>query len=229
MSKPLAVAVFLCLGTGAILAALSGCKSSGPRDFARAGVTLNSEQVDIHKMGGAIDVPDAPHGADLTTMGGDIHLGNVASFAKVKTMGGNISIDHANAAIDATTMGGSITIHHADGSIRATTMSGDITVELTGASSGHKDIDLTSNSGTILLTVPKGFPMNVRITLAYTSSSGKNFRIMDHVGLAQSRSGEWDTSHGTPRKYIFATGRVGSGLNRVTINTINGDVILDRA
>ena len=31
---------------------------------------------------------------------------------------------------------------------------------------------------------------------------------------------------GSPRKYIRAKGRVGSGLNHVVINTVNGDVIL---
>jgi len=31
---------------------------------------------------------------------------------------------------------------------------------------------------------------------------------------------------GSPRKYIYATGRVGNGQNHVEIDTINGDVIL---
>jgi hypothetical protein len=31
---------------------------------------------------------------------------------------------------------------------------------------------------------------------------------------------------GSPRKYIRATGRVGNGQNRVTIDTVNGDVVL---
>jgi hypothetical protein len=33
-------------------------------------------------------------------------------------------------------------------------------------------------------------------------------------------------SNGSPRKYIRAMGQVGNGLNHVTINTVNGDVIL---
>jgi DUF4097 and DUF4098 domain-containing protein YvlB len=177
-------------------------------------------------MGGGIDVAEAPHGATFATMGGDIHLGSVASFASVHTMGGNITIDHASASVDATTMGGNITIKNVDGPVQATTMAGDITARLVGSSSAQRDVHLTSNSGTITLIVPKDFPMDVRIKLAYTRKADKTFDIIDHMGLTHRQSAAWDNSQGTPRKYIYAEGRVGSGQNHVEISTINGDVIL---
>jgi DUF4097 and DUF4098 domain-containing protein YvlB len=177
-------------------------------------------------MGGGIDVAEAPNGATLSTMGGDIHLVSVGEFAKVKTMGGNVTIDHAEAAVDATTMGGNITIKDVNGPVHATTMAGDITAHLVGSSSAQRDVHLTSNSGTITLIVPKDFPMDVRIKLAYTRNADKTFDIIDHIGLTHRQSADWDTSQGTPRKYIYAEGRVGSGQNHVEISTINGDVIL---
>jgi DUF4097 and DUF4098 domain-containing protein YvlB len=180
----------------------------------------------ISKMGGEIDVDDAPRGATLSTMGGDIRLGSVGEFAKVKTMGGNVTVDNAEGSVDATTMGGNVTLKSVNGAIKATTMGGDVTARMVGASDQRRDIELSSLGGTITLTVPKDFSMDVRIKLAYTKNANRTFDIIQHVGLNQRESEDWDTSQGTPRKYIYAEGRVGSGLNHVEIKTINGDVIL---
>jgi DUF4097 and DUF4098 domain-containing protein YvlB len=216
-------AIFLLILTGAIIVVLPGCKcvtAVHAAGFSGAG------QVSEHKMGGDIDVADAPHGADLATMGGNIHLGNVGSFAHLKTMGGEITIDHVTGSVDASTMGGKITISSANGPIKATTMGGDITAHVVGTSPDRRDIELSSKAGTILLTVPKDFPMDVRIKLAYTKNAGDHYRIISHLGLSQQETQDWDNSFGSPRKYIRATGKIGSGLNHVTIETINGDVIL---
>jgi DUF4097 and DUF4098 domain-containing protein YvlB len=177
-------------------------------------------------MGGDIDVKEAPQGADLQTMGGNIHLGRAGSSAKLQTMGGNITVEQAGGSVDAQTMGGEIRINSAFGPIKASTMGGDITARVVGASAGRRDVELSSKSGTIRLTVPKDFPMEVRVTLAYTRNSSQDFRIDEHLGLSQKMSPDWETGFGTARKFIRAEGRVGNGQSRVTIETINGDVIL---
>jgi hypothetical protein len=128
--------------------------------------------------------------------------------------------------VDASTMGGNITLSQVDGAIKATTMGGDITARMVGSSATERDVEFTSHGGTMTLTVPKDFPMDVRITLAYTRNAPRSYEIIDHIGLQQRESSDWDTSEGSPRKYIRAQGRVGNGLNHVTIKTINGDVIL---
>ena len=218
----------LILIASTLAAGLSGCKSS---TYTTDSVVTESNSdpsgaVSISKMGGDIDVKDAPHGATLSTMGGNIHLGNVASFAKVKTMGGTITIDQAVGSLDATTMGGEISIGQANGAIKARTMGGDITARMVGVSSDERDVELTSKGGSITLTLPKDFPMDVRITLAHTKNAPRTYAIVDHVGLDQQETPDWDSSFGSPRKYIRARGRVGSGLNHVTIETVNGDVTL---
>ena len=151
---------------------------------------------------------------------------NVAVFAKVKTMGGGIDIDHSTGTVDASTMGGGITIDTANGPIKATTMGGDIKVRETGSSNAERDIELSSKGGTIELTVPKDFPMDVRIMLAYTKIRSRlpHYPACRPGGARDPATGIH--SDGTPRKYIRAAGRVGNGLNHVTIKTINGDVIL---
>jgi DUF4097 and DUF4098 domain-containing protein YvlB len=162
----------------------------------------------IVKAGGDIDVDGAPQGADLVTMGGNIHVGRVDSYAKLKTMGGNIDVDAAS------------------GSVQAKTLSGDIVAHIIGTSNDSRDINLSSNQGEIKLVVPKDFPMTVEVTLAYTDNQDTAFHVIDDLGLRQVTTDNWDKKHGTPRKYIYANGRVGSGQNRVVISTINGNVTL---
>jgi len=215
---------------GAASAVLSGCRYSHGSHYRdnSSGSDGGSDSGAIHisKMGGGIDVENAPHGANLSTMGGDIHVGDVAEYAKVSTMGGPITIDHATGSVDATTMGGGISIGHASGPIKASTMGGDISARMVGDSSSERDVELTSHGGNITLTVPKDFPMDIRITLVYTKTAPRSYEIIDHIGLQQQESPDWDYSEGSPRKYIRAAGRVGSGLNHVVIKTTNGDVIL---
>lgn len=183
-------------------------------------------RISIHKMGGDINVPNAPAGADVATMGGNIHIGNAGQSVSAKTMGGDIVVDRVDGSVDVSTMGGAITVRQVSGPVHASTMAGDVTVHLTGPSGDRRDIRLSSLSGAILLTVPKNYGMDVRIKLEYTRNSSRNFRVDQHLGLTERQTTEWDTSQGTPRKAIYVTGRVGDGQNRVTIETINGDVIL---
>ena len=212
-----------------ILAACMGAGRMGMACFDPLPIATGSHAsvVSVHKMGGGIDVTDAPDGADLSTMGGDIHVGKAGPFAKLKTMGGDITIDHAGGSVDASTMGGKINIGQVGGAIKASTMAGDVTAHLTGTSSARRDISLSSMSGAILLTVPKDYPMDVQIKLAYTKNSDGKYRVIQHLGLTERQTTEWD-SHGggTPRKYIYVKGRVGNGQNTVKIETINGDIIL---
>ncbi len=185
------------------------------------------EPLSISKMGGDIDVDAAPHGADLQTMGGSIHLHSFGNSAKLKTMGGNIEVDDADGPLHATTMGGNIDVDAAADSLYATTMSGDVTAHVfASSSSSSRDIKLYSLNGEISLIVPKDFPMTVDIELAYTKDHTDEFRIISDVGLDTTRTTEWERDHGTPRKYIYAKGRVGSGQNHVVIHTINGNVRL---
>ena len=223
MRKP--NAVFLLLLTGSLATMLTGCWYSESGRDGMSSENHSNGTVNISKMGGGIDVADAPHGARLSTMGGDVHVGHVDSFAKISTMGGNVTVDHATGSVDASTMGGVVIIKDTNGAIKASTMGGDVTVQMVGTSSDRRDIDLSSKGGTIQLTVPKDFPMDVRIKLAYTNN-GKDYRIIQHAGLNERESPDWDNSFGTPRKYILAAGQVGNGQNHVTIETINGDVVL---
>jgi DUF4097 and DUF4098 domain-containing protein YvlB len=167
------------------------------------------ERLKVMQMGGDINYPDVPDGGELQTMGGNIHVGKVHNDISLSTMGGNISVDSADASVKATTMGGNI----------------DATLVKDQAAGKH-EITLSSMGGEIILTVPRDYPMSIEVELAYTQGSNKSYKITDSLGLEQSASNAWDYSHGSPRKYLRAKGRIGSGQNHVTIKTINGDVII---
>jgi DUF4097 and DUF4098 domain-containing protein YvlB len=174
------------------------------RRVTRSNGSSIGEQVNITTMGGDIDVPEAPAGADVHTMGGTITIDSAREFVKAKTMGGDIRIKEV------------------DGWVKATTMAGDVSVNLSG---GH-DVKLTSMSGEITLMVPSGVGFDIDIELDYTKNSKRSYQINSDFPLSQQESKNWDYDHGSPRKTIRGTGTVNGGGHKIVIHTINGNVYL---
>jgi DUF4097 and DUF4098 domain-containing protein YvlB len=194
--------------------------------FAAAGAL--APQLNVSKMGGDIDYADVPDGGTFKTMGGDIHLGKVHNSVTVTTMGGNISVDSADGSVKAKTMGGNISVRSANASVEATSMGGNVEATLVkGDSSAGHNVTLSSMSGEIILTVPKDYPMTIEVELVYTRGNENKYKITESLGLEQTASKDWDTTwHGSPRKSLYAKGKIGNGQNHVTIKTVNGDVII---
>jgi len=166
-------------------------------------VDVNGDTVQISTMGGEIEIDEAPEGASLHTMGGDIRVTDAGRF------------------VDATTMGGDVVLEAVDGWVKATTYGGDVEVTLVGSGG---DVEITSMSGDVVLTLPAGFSAEFDLELAYTKGSRQDYEIITDLNLQRSQKNEWDHSHGSPRKYIRATGTVGGGEYKVKIRTINGDI-----
>jgi hypothetical protein len=169
------------------------------------------KMVKISTMGGAINVSDAPEGADVHTMGGSIHIKSAGKFVKAKTMGGDITVD----AID--------------GAIKATTMGGDVEVTMTGnPGKGDRDVKLSSMGGEMTLTVPAALSMDVDIELAYTKNAKKKYKIISDFDLKIKETDTWDDSHGSPRKYIYGKAKIAGGKHKIKIKTINGNIYLKK-
>ncbi len=169
------------------------------------------QEVKVSSMGGEIKVDEAPFGADVQTMGGDIHVRSASEYVRAETMGGNIELDAV------------------DGSIQAETMGGNVSANMVGdPSKGKRDVDIQSYGGDITLTVPDGLSMDFDIELAYTKNRSGDYRIISDFDMNQKESSEWDHEDGTSRKYIYGTGTVGSGANKIKIRTINGDVTIKK-
>ncbi|HEX9916285.1 MAG TPA: hypothetical protein VGB16_00990 [candidate division Zixibacteria bacterium] len=167
------------------------------------------EQVYIRNAGGDLNVDDAPNGADISTGGGNIHIRSAKAFVRANTGGGNISIDSV------------------DGSAEASTGAGEIEVTvISNSQNGKGDITLTSGTGNITLTLPRYLSMDVDVELAYTKEHENRYRIISDFNLQQETTNDWDTSHGTPRKYIRGKTVLKDGQNKIVIRTVNGNVTL---
>jgi DUF4097 and DUF4098 domain-containing protein YvlB len=168
--------------------------------------------VQISTMGGAINVSDAAHGANVHTMGGNIHIKSAKEFIKAKTMGGDITIDAIDGWISGSTMGGDITV----------TMIGD-------PAKGKRDVNLTSRGGDITLTVPSDLSMDIDLEIEFTKKHEKDCQIISDFNIQQKKTDHWDESKNPPRKYIYGKGNVKDSKHKIKIKTINGNIILKRS
>lgn len=164
----------------------------------------------VSKDAGTITVEDAPNGAELHTGAGGIHVKSARRFVEANTGAGQIVVDAV------------------DGSVKAATGLGTVSVTMIGnPAEGERDVKIVCSSGDVTLVVPDGLGMDLDLKLAYTHTK-KEFRIMSDFPLNQRETDQWSSAEGTPRKYIFGTGQIGTGRNRIKIHNINGNIYLKR-
>lgn len=174
------------------------------------------KEINISTMGGELDIDDAPNGAHLKTMGGNIHVNKAGKFVYAETMGGKIIIESV------------------DGGVTASTMGGDVEVKMVGnPKEGDRDVTLSSKGGDITLTVPEGLSMDIDIQIAVadedkSESKFNDYKIVSDFQIKEDRSGNWNDSKGTARKYIKGSGSIDGGMNKIKIRTINGNVFLKK-
>jgi Putative adhesin len=210
---------------------LTGCSHSDRSsdepfgDSMSATFTSDTGALHINKMGGDIDVDDAPNGAELHTMGGNVVVGNAAKSLTAKTMGGNISVHSADVVdLNATTMGGNINIDSVKAAVlKATTMGGNVTVQALSDGS----IELKSMGGNINLTIPKSASARIDLELEYNALSGPRYTITDNLNLQQQQSSTWEMWRFTHRYRVSAQGAIGSGNNRIHIKAFGGNITLN--
>jgi beta-lactamase regulating signal transducer with metallopeptidase domain len=168
-------------------------------NFGASGIRLSS-------AGGAISLRAAPNGARLTTGGGAVRIG---------PSGGEVYAE---------TGGGSIDIGPATGSVEAHTGAGDVTIELEGA--GAHSVNVTSGKGQVVLVLPRDLNATLELETAYTNDLGHKTRIVSDIPLKTTETADWDSSEGTPRRYVRARQTVGRGGPVIRVRTVNGDVVL---
>jgi hypothetical protein len=155
-------------------------------------------------MGGSIEVPEAPLGAEVHTMGGDITIESAAVYVQAETMGGDIEISEA------------------DGWVKATTMAGDVHVKVVGS----HDVTLQSMHGEVRLELPDGADFDFDVEIRYTKNSSRGYQIQSAFPLEINESEDWKYDRGNPIKII--RGVASGGGNRVVIRAVNGNVHLTR-
>jgi len=191
------------------IAASSGGGEVVYRNVVTPDHTYPADAVYLRNAGGSIRVDDAPAGAYVTTGGGNIRVRSSGEYVKASTGGGDIRIDAVDGWVEAGTGAGTIEV----------TMIGEPGDE-------RRDVTLKSGLGDIYLTLPADLSARFVIELAYTRNSSRTFQIESDFDLIEERTDNWDTSQGTPRKYIRGTATVGGGRNLIKIRTTNGNVYL---
>jgi hypothetical protein len=186
---------------------LSGFEARGDRVTVTGRGARASGTLHIEKAGGSIDLERAPSGADVRTGGGEVRIGPSAELVKASTGGGDIHIGPVDGSIEAFT---------GAGTLRATVVSEDASV------------DFTTGRGSAIITLPRGFAGRFDLETAYTRGNPRT-RIETDWELSEEETDEWDSSKGSPRKYVRASGRAGSGPGVIRIAIVNGDITIRRA
>jgi len=126
-------------------------------------------------------------------------------------------------------MGGEIKIDEIDGGVKATTMGGDVEVNMVGDPNEYdRDVVLSSMGGDIILTVPAGLSMDFDIKLTITHRASDEYKIISDFPMDVEKSGDKDYSDRSARRYIYGTGKVAGGKNKIRIDTVNGDIIIKK-
>lgn len=178
------------------------------RDGVGRGNSFGAGGIRMSSAGGAISLPAAPDGARVTTGGGQIRIGQSAGEVYASTGGGPIDIGPAT------------------GSVEAHTGAGDVTIELKGA--GAHSVDVTSGKGQVVLLLPRDLDATLQLETAYTNNPGRKTRIVSDWPLQTTETDNWDSSEGTPRRYVRARQTIGRGGGLIRVRTVNGNIVLKR-
>ncbi|HVF39399.1 MAG TPA: M56 family metallopeptidase [Gemmatimonadaceae bacterium] len=193
-------------GTGNVIYGVAGGVTYSGEG--RGGVrTASDGSTHVRKSGGSITVASAPDGADLRTGGGAITIGS------------------AGGRVYATTGGGKVDIARLRGSAEVHTGAGDVTITLTDDSG---PLEITSGFGTVTLIVPSALRANLDLETAYTRNRRNPTAIESDFALATSETRDWDSTYGTPRRYVRARQSIGGGGPLIRVRTVNGNIRIRR-
>jgi DUF4097 and DUF4098 domain-containing protein YvlB len=166
--------------------------------------------ISISKPGGNIDIVVAPAGAT------------------VSTGGGRIVIDSSDKSVVASTGGGNVELRATSGDAVASTGAGDVSIRVVGAGNGTHNINVCDGHGRVTLELPNDIDATFELETAYTDNAANRTRIESDFDLSQSETREWDSRFGTPRKFVRAVGKLGTGGSLIHVSTVNGDIVVRR-
>ncbi len=179
----------------------------GPGRMSTKGIS--SKTVMYSTAGGAINVDEAPEGAQVSTGGGNIDIRNASRFVQAKTGGGDIEIEIENGYVNAGTGAGDIDI-----------------IVIEGLGDGRDGIDVTTGYGEAILTLPEDASVEFDLDLCFTRNSSRDFEIDSDFDLDIEETDKWESRHGSPRKHIYGTASINGGKHRVFIRVVNGDITI---
>jgi hypothetical protein len=83
--------------------------------------------------------------------------------------------------------------------------------------------------GDIILTVPAGLSVDFDIKLTLTHrAADDDYKIISDFPVEIEKSGAWEDTDRSARRFIYGTGKVSGGKNKIRIDTVNGDIIIKK-
>ena len=155
--------------------------------------------------------------------GGGVSISNAAGGASISTGGGSVSIGRAGGSVNVTTGGGAVTVGPVKGTATASTGAGDVVITVDGDDT--KDVDVSSGNGRVTLIVPRNLSATLDLETAYTNNRRSSTRIISEWPLDVDETADWDSSRGTPRRYVRVRQQVGGGRRTIRVRTVNGDIV----
>jgi beta-lactamase regulating signal transducer with metallopeptidase domain/DUF4097 and DUF4098 domain-containing protein YvlB len=183
----------------------------------------------MKSAGGEIDLDDASEGGDFSTGGGDVRIGRAGGPVSASTGGGTVRIGGVEGSVTAHTGGGDMEIGPVTGSVLATTGAGDVRVTLAGAGGRTRNVEISSGSGSVTVELPDRPDLRIEVETAYTRNFHRATTIESAWSLDREETTEWDSSRGSPRRYVRAHGTLGNGQGLLRIHTVNGNIQLVKA
>ena len=158
----------------------------------------------------------------MTAAGGPISLPSAPNGAHITTGGGKITIGSAGGAVYAQTGGGDIQIGPTAGSVEAITGAGDVDIDFRGKGS----VNVGAGVGRVTISAPNDLNANLELITAYTDKFRGKTHIISDWPVFVTETKEWDTSMGTPRRYVIVRQQIGEGGPLIHVKTTNGDIVL---
>jgi beta-lactamase regulating signal transducer with metallopeptidase domain len=164
----------------------------------------------------------------ISKPGGSIQIALALAGATVSTGGGRIVIDSSDKSVVASTGGGDIELRATSGSAVASTGAGDVSIRVVGSRGTSHNVNVCDGHGRVTLELPADIDATFELETAYTDNRPNPTTIDSDFGLTRTETHEWDDRYGTPRKFVRATGTIGSGANLIRVTTVNGDIVVHR-
>jgi len=164
----------------------------------------------------------------ISKPGGSIQIASAPAGATVSTGGGRIVIDSSDKSVVASTGGGDVELRATSGDAVASTGSGSVSIRVVGSRGTSHNINVCDGHGRVTLELPADIDATFELETAYTDNHPNPTTIDSDFGLTRTESHEWDDRYGTPRKFVRATGTIGSGANLIRVTTVNGDIVVRR-
>lgn len=168
----------------------------------------------IQSHNGAITVSDIRGRVDAQAHNGAIRVERVTGAARIVSHNGAISLSDLDSDLNFEAHNGGITVQRVAGSVSGVSHNGGIGVELAGASSPSRRVDIESHNGRIRLGLPRAFSAHVRSESHHGGlSSDFPITVRGYIQRNNDSNREFD---------------IGSGEASIRVRTHNGGVRLEQ-